>query len=208
MQTKKSPSCLKIIPILWGFLLKGNEMKNALLIIDVQNIYKTGNLAVENWQDVVSNINALIDNAQSRGDQIIYIKHQHKVDGSDAGRMFDFLGDNNELEFVEGSSDSDFIEELKLIDSAPVVIKNRYSSFINTDLQGLLKSKGIEKVTICGFMTNFCCEATARHAHDLDYFVDFMVNATGTPGTEILSPEETIKATCATLSAGYAKVIF
>ena len=64
--------------------------------------------------------------------------------------------------------------------------------------------KEIEKVVVCGFMTNFCCESTARHAHDIDYFVDFVIDAMGTPGTEELSPTETTKATIATISSGFA----
>ena len=50
------------------------------------------------------------------------------------------------------------------------------------------------------------CETTARTAHGKDYYVDFIVDATGTPGTEFLSPKQTIKATIATLSSGFAVV--
>ncbi|GHU00432.1 isochorismatase [Alphaproteobacteria bacterium] len=182
-------------------------MKNALLVIDVQNIYKNGGLAVESWSEVVGNINTLIAKTKSAGDLIVYIKHEHKADGSDAGRMFDYSGEAGDLEFVKGTRDADFIKELKMVDNAPVIVKNRYSSFVNTDLQKLLQSQGIEKLTICGFMTNMCCEATARHAHDLDYFIDFAASATGTPGTDDLSSAETIAATCATLGAGYAKIV-
>jgi nicotinamidase-related amidase len=182
-------------------------MKNALCIIDVQNIYKNGSLAVEDCLVVVDNINKLIEKSKAVGDLIIYIKHLHCADGSDAGRMFDYSGAESELEFVAGTADSEFIQELKVVENAPIIIKNRYDAFVNTDLDSLLKTNGIEKITVCGFMTNFCCESTARHAHDLDYFVDFAGTATGTPGTDDLSPKETIIATLATLFAGFARII-
>ncbi|MCL2339155.1 MAG: cysteine hydrolase [Proteobacteria bacterium] len=183
-------------------------MKNALLVIDAQQIYADleSDLFVENYAAVMENINKLITRFAANGDSVIYIKHIHKANGTDAGRMFDFAGPSDGLQFVEGTDEAEFIPELNVIPVAPVIIKNRYSSFVNTDLDNFLKSRGVEKITICGFMTNFCCEATARHAHDLDYFVDFIADATGTPGTDDLSPADTIVATCATLAAGVAAV--
>lgn len=182
-------------------------MKNALLVIDVQNIYKDGALACDNWKNVVENINELISQAKSNNDLIIYIKHIHKADGTDAGHMFDFTGDKEEIQFIDGTRDAEFIDELNVLKDSQIIIKNRYSSFVNTDLDSILKTAGVNKVTVCGFMTNFCCEMAARHAHDLDYLVDFVVSATDTPGTESLSAKEIIKATVANLETGCATII-
>jgi len=55
-------------------------------------------------------------------------------------------------------------------------------------------------------MTNFCCESTARDAHDRDYYVDFIIDATGTPGLEKLNQEQIKLVSAQTLSAGYANV--
>jgi len=183
-------------------------MKNALIVIDAQQIYSRGDsdLFVTDYAPAVENINKLIDAAQANGELVIYVRHQHAADGTDAGRMFDFAGPSDELQFVAGTPDAEFMPELKIIDGAPIIIKNRYSCFVNTDLEKLLKENGIEKVTLCGFMTNFCVDATARHAHDLDYFVDVVLDACGTPGTEELSPIDTARATAATLSNGVAVV--
>ena len=183
-------------------------MKNALLVIDAQKIYSRpdSELFVEDYASAVKNINKLISIARKNNELIIYIRHQHKSDGSDAGRMFDFAGPGSELQFVEGTSDAEFMPELNMIAGVLVIIKNRYSSFVNTGLQKLLQENKIEKITLCGFMTNFCVEATARHAHDLDYFVDVVLEACGTPGTEDLSPAETTRAAAATLASGIAVI--
>ena len=55
-------------------------------------------------------------------------------------------------------------------------------------------------------MTNFCCESTARDALDLDYYVDFVVDATGTPGTDNYDEEEIRIIVGELLSAGFANV--
>jgi ureidoacrylate peracid hydrolase len=56
-------------------------------------------------------------------------------------------------------------------------------------------------------MTNFCCESTARDAHDRDYYVDFIIDATGTPGLEKLNQEQIKLASAQTLSTGYANIL-
>lgn len=184
-------------------------MKRALLVIDVQKIYalEESSYFVKNSQTIVENINRLISRFHKQNEMIVYIKHEHNPDGSDSGRMFDFAGEVEDVEFQQNSLEAEFIDGLSIIRNAPVIIKRRYDSFLGTELNNILKENDIEKVVICGFMTNFCCESTARHAHDIDYFVDFVIDAMGTPGTELLTPEETTKATVATIESGFAVVV-
>jgi ureidoacrylate peracid hydrolase len=87
-----------------------------------------------------------------------------------------------------------------------MITKNRYSAFKNTKLHAILRRMTVERVVICGFMTNFCCESTAREALDLDYFVDFVVDATGTPGTDGMQENQIRKVVAELLGAGFARV--
>ena len=155
---------------------------------------------------VISNVNKLISKFRNENKLIVFVKHQHKQDLSDLGRMFDFAGETDETQFIENETETEFDKRLKIRKKDLVVIKTRYDAFEKTDLQSVLEKNRINKVVICGFMTNFCCETTARTAHGKDYYVDFVIDATGTPGTETLSPKQTIKATIATLSSGFAIV--
>lgn len=184
-------------------------MKRALLVIDVQKIYslESSPYYVENSDIVVNNINRLIKAFRDQDDMVVYIRHEHIPDGTDSGRMFDFTGENEGVEFQRDSVEVEFIDELCIGKDAIIITKTRYDAFLYTGLDELLKKNNIEKVVICGFMTNFCCESTARHAHDIDYYVDFVADAMGTPGTEQLSPEETAKATIATIESGFAVVV-
>ena len=120
--------------------------------------------------------------------------------------MFDFSGEKENLQFKQGLEESEFDNRLNINKDDDVVIKSRYDSFIGTNLQELLLKYKTQKVTICGFMTNFCCESTARTAHDKDYFVDFIIDATGTPETETMTSSAIIKATANTLSNGFAVI--
>lgn len=168
-------------------------MTTALLVIDVQKVY-TGSeseLYCEDSKGTVERINRLIQNFQEKEAPIFLIRHVHKADGSDLGRMFDFAGEAEEdFNFKEDSDEVDYDDALIKPAAAIEIRKNRYSAFVGTDLGRRLEKKNIQRVVICGFMTNFCCESTARDAHDRDYFVDLVIDATGTPGTDNIDEEK------------------
>lgn len=184
-------------------------MKTALLVVDVQKIYTQENseMYCENASETVLSINKLIKFFQLKNLPIFLIRHIHKQDGSDLGRMFDFTGEaEDDFNFKANTEEIEYDPDLTIPDNAIKIVKNRYSSFVGTKLHKTLQELKVEGVVICGFMTNFCCESTARDAHDLDYFVDFIVDATGTPGTENLEQDEIRNVVSQLLEEGFAVV--
>ncbi len=183
-------------------------MRSALLIIDAQKIYTQEGLSLycEDADITLHNINKLVAQFQKQDQPIVYIKHQHKEDGSDTGRMFDFAGEAEDFDFKEGSTEVAFSDGLVVDPKAKVIGKNRYSSFVGTDLEKYLREEKVDRVVVCGFMTNFCCESAARDAHDRDFYVDFIMDATGTPGIEDMDQGEVKEVVAALLSAGFATI--
>jgi len=59
-------------------------------------------------------------------------------------------------------------------DDEPVVIKHRYSGFVNTRLDSVLRTLKAETIIMTGVSTNVCVESTARHGFMLDYHVVFV----------------------------------
>jgi ureidoacrylate peracid hydrolase len=182
---------------------------SALLVIDAQKVYSLTNsrLKVANIENTIKNINKIIKYFENKNLPIIYIRHTHNPDGSDAGRMYDFSGKIKKIGFIKGSPEVEYIDDLIKVKDSPEIIKNRYNAFFNTNLANLLNKLNINHVVIVGFMTNFCCESTARDAHDRDYYVDFIIDATGTPDLEKLNQEQIKLASAQTLSAGYAHIL-
>lgn len=182
----------------------------ALLVIDVQNIYALPDspLCVPEFEASLGRINRLIEGFAAAGKPVIYVRHVHREDGRDAGRMFDFSGTAEPVGFVEGTLEAEYAPGLKMIPEGLHMTKHRYSCFEGTELEAILRSLGVKNVVICGYMTNFCCETTARSAHDKDYFVDFIADATGAPDLgEEYRQAEIIQAVCATLGAGFARIL-
>lgn len=185
-------------------------MRAALLLIDVQKVYTMPGsaLCVDGHEIAIANMNRLVRAAIEAGDRVIYVRHVHRKDGSDAGRMFDYLGTPGEIGFVEGSQEVEFDARLTQAPDALHLTKSRYSAFAGTRLHDVLQREGIGRIVVTGFMTDYCCETTARHGHDLDYYVDFVIDATGCPDASAEINQPLIKAvTSAVLSGGFARVV-
>lgn len=184
------------------------EEKRALIVIDVQKVYTDpdSELFCSDSRNTVARINKLIAYFSQQKLPIIYVRHQHNADGTDTGRLFDFNREPEEPGFLKGTPDVDYDERLVISKNLTEIVKTRYSCFQKTKLDELLKSLNVTSLTICGFMTNFCCESTAREALDRDYYVDFITDATGTPGTERLDESEVRSTVSELLSLGFARI--
>jgi len=84
--------------------------------------------------------------------------------------------------FAEGTPGAQLMPEVAAARSALVVDKTLPSSFARTGLDDWLRSRGIERLTLIGYMTQNCVESTARDASHLGYTVEVLSDATGTVG--------------------------
>jgi ureidoacrylate peracid hydrolase len=154
--------------------------RTALLVIDAQREYfdPGGALHTEHAAGILENLLALVDGARRSGVRVVWVRHVMAADGSDAGRMGDF---DDTPSFVAGTWGVEITPELVPRGDEPVVDKTRYSAFVNTRLESILKTSGVDTVVITGLMTQYCSVTTARHAHDLDYRVIFVADANAGP---------------------------
>jgi nicotinamidase-related amidase len=141
-------------------------MNTALLVIDVQNEYFTGSMPVTYPKDSLKNILRAMDHAHAIGIPVAVIRHTNLA--GTAGT------------FKKGTMNWELHDEVKQRPADILVEKNLPGSFTRTTLDAWLKSKGISRVTIAGYMTQMCCDTTARQAFHRGYGVDFLSDATGT----------------------------
>ncbi len=181
----------------------------ALLVIDAQNIYASADspLHVVSLERSLIRINALTGAFSKASLPVIYVRHLHRADGRDAGRMFDFGGIKEPVSFIDGTPEADYVPDLVIVPDALHITKRRYSCFEGTELDAILRTSGADTVVICGYMANFCCESTARAAHDRDYFVEFIADATGAPAlSDAFTEARIIAGVSTTLAAGFARI--
>lgn len=158
------------------------NMKNVLLVIDVQYEYFTGKLPVTYPEDSFQNILKAIDCANKNEIPVILIQHANTPCLLLQNQRFckhTKLGENAAT-FKKGSHEHDIHEEVLKKDYDLIIEKNLPGSFTGTELGSWLKKHNINTVTICGYMTQMCCDTTARQAMHMDYNVEFLSDATGT----------------------------
>jgi isochorismate hydrolase len=149
---------------------KVNLKQAGLLVIDMQNFF--GRIA----QPVLGNILRVVQACRKRNISIIFTQHGHTDPERDGGVLGEWWGQM----IVNGTEDWKFLPEIKIEPKDIVLPKKRYSAFFETDLDKILRSKGIQDLIISGVMTNLCCETTARDAFMRDYRVFFLIDGTAT----------------------------
>jgi ureidoacrylate peracid hydrolase len=150
----------------------------ALLVVDVQNDFASPKgSAAQRGDDVsasvamVPRLTRLIDEARRVGLTVVYIRTTHS-EWTDTPSWLYRKSQHKTLNTCrEGTWGAEFYDGISPLPSERIVIKHRYSAFINTDLNTVLKAKGIESVLVTGIATNVCVETTARDAYMFDYYV-------------------------------------
>src|SRR3972149_11637390 len=150
----------------------------ALIVIDVQNDFVSPEgSAGKRGEDAsaaiatIPNLTRLIDVARRVGLTIVYIRTTHSEWTDPPSWIYRSSQKNGLNTCREGTWGAEFYEGISPLASERVVIKHRYSAFINTDLNTVLKARGIQSVLVTGVATNVCVETTARGAYTFDYYV-------------------------------------
>ncbi len=139
-------------------------MKRALLVIDVQLEYFTGKMPVTYPDGSMANILSAMDAATAAQLPVIVIQHTAPPQSP---------------VFAKGSEGWKLHPEIERR-TAMVIEKNLPGSFTGTELENILRSAGVDTVVIAGYMTQMCCDTTARQAMHLGFKVEFLSDATGT----------------------------
>ena len=137
---------------------------STLILIDCQNTYTRGVLALDGVEAALDEAAALLDRARSAGIPIIHIQHD---DGP--GSLYDIQG-------VSGAIVSRVVPRA----GESVVVKNYPNSFVATDLEQRLRAGSAENLVIAGFMTHMCVNSTARGAFNLGFAPTVVAGATAT----------------------------
>ncbi len=85
---------------------------------------------------------------------------------------------------AKGGWDYQLVDALAPQPGDLVVPKTRYSGFFNTNIDSLLRARGIRNIVFTGIATNVCVESSLRDAFHLEYFGIVLHDATHQAGPE------------------------
>ena len=180
--------------------------QTALIVVDMQNAYasKEGYLDkagfdISGTQQVIAKTAEAIAIARKAGLTIIFFQNGWDPDYVEAGgpgspnwyksNALKTMRKNPKIMgtlLAKGSWDYALVDELTPQDGDIVIAKTRYSGFCNTNLDGILRSRGINTIVLTGIATNVCVESTLRDAFFLEYFGVVLADATNQAGSDAI----------------------
>jgi nicotinamidase-related amidase len=135
-----------------------------LLIIDAQNEYLDGKLALPGVRPALAALGQLLARARQVAAPVVHVQHRGR-----AGGLFDLEGHGGAI-----------IAALQPIGGEPLVQKPLPNAFAQTELDAVLKKLARPQLVIAGFMTHMCVSSTARAALDLGYKATVAADAAAT----------------------------
>jgi len=155
---------------------------SALLVIDMQRYFleEGSHACVPTGRAVLENIGKLVAHFREKDLPVIYTRHAY-LDDEPAGVMDKWWSDN----IRESDPLSEIAPDIKPAMGDVVLRKTRYSAFVGTGLEKMLRSADINSLLITGVMTHLCCESTARDAFMRDFDVYFVIDGTASSDEDL-----------------------
>jgi nicotinamidase-related amidase len=143
----------------------------ALLVIDVQNEYVTGDLPIEypEVQTSLANIGRAMDAARAAGVPVAVVQNF-----APAGSPI----------FARGTPGAELHPVVASRERDHLIVKDLPSAFTGTDLADWLAARQIDTLTVVGYMTHNCDASTINHAVHAGLAVEFLEDATGSVSYE------------------------
>lgn len=170
--------------------LRINPSETAVIVVDMQNAYATeggycdlAGFDVAGAQGAIGQTKKVLDAARAAGCTVIYFQNGWDPDYFEAGgRGSPNWHKSNALKHMrqtpdlagtllaKGTWDYAIVDGLRPRPGDILIPKTRYSGFFNTNVDSVLRARGIRNLVFTGVATNVCVESSLRDAFHLEYF--------------------------------------
>jgi nicotinamidase-related amidase len=166
-----------------------------LVLIDLQNEYRAGPLALPGVDAAVAAAAALLSGVRAAGGRVVHVAHAGRPGGA----------------FDRAQGRGAFVEAVTPRAGEAVVEKGAVSAFHRTDLAAHLPAPGEATLIVVGLMTHNCVSSTVRVAGDLGHTVVVAHDACATralpgPGGGVVDAEILNRAALAGLGDRFARL--
>jgi ureidoacrylate peracid hydrolase len=170
----------------------------AVIVIDMQNAYASAggyvDLAgfnISGAAGVIGRVAQVLTTARQARVQVVYLQNGWDADYVEAGtpsspnwhksNALKTMRKRPELAgqlLARGGWDYELVDALSPQPGDIRVHKTRYSAFFNSQLDSILRARGIRTLVFVGIASNVCVESTLRDAFHLEYFSVMLGDAT------------------------------
>lgn len=151
---------------------------SAVIVIDVANDFvNPGGIIAEaggpdyqtRAKSIVGPLARLLDAARAAGVTVVYATDAHGAGDHELGKF--------PPHSMKGTWNAEIVRELAPQPGDVVIEKTTYSPFVCTDLDGVLRSRGIERLYVTGLHTDCCVRHTSGDAFQRGYDLVWVTDA-------------------------------
>ena len=186
--------------------LRVSPHDTAVIVIDMQNAYASpggyvdlAGFDIAGASGVIGRIGQVLDTARAAGMPVIYLQNGWDADYVEAGgpgspnwhksNALKTMRARPELSgklLARGGWDYELVDALKPQPGDITLAKTRYSAFFNSQLDSVLRARGIRNLVFVGIASNVCVESTLRDGFHLEYFGVMLEDATHHLGPDFI----------------------
>jgi ureidoacrylate peracid hydrolase len=178
--------------------LRLKPSETAVIVVDMQNAYASvggyidiAGFDVSGAPPAIAKTRTVLDAARAAGVTVIFFQNGWDKEYQEAGttgspnwhksNALKTMRARPELAgtlLAKGTWDYAIVDELQPQPGDIVIPKTRYSGFFNTNIDSVLRARGIRNLVFTGIATNVCVESSLRDAFHLEYFAVVLEDAT------------------------------
>jgi len=186
--------------------LRLKPSETAIIVVDIQNAYASpgGYLDIAGFDisgapAAIAKTKTVLDAARAAGVTVIFFQNGWDPDYTEAGttgspnwhksNALKTMRARPELAgtlLAKGTWDYAIVDELTPKPGDIVIPKPRYSGFFNTNIDSVLRARGIRTLVFTGVATNVCVESSLRDAFHLEYFAVMLEDAVHHAGPDFV----------------------
>jgi ureidoacrylate peracid hydrolase len=186
--------------------LRLKPSETAVIVVDIQNAYASAGgyidiagFDISGAPSAIAQTKIALDAARAAGLTVIYFQNGWDPDYVEAGtpgspnwhksNALKTMRARPELKgtlLAKGTWDYAIVDALQPQPGDIVIPKTRYSGFFNTNIDSVLRARGIRNLVFTGIATNVCVESSLRDAFHLEYFAVVLEDATHHAGPDFV----------------------
>jgi biuret amidohydrolase len=152
-----------------------------LVVVDMQEggglpSAETGIAVMPGHAARVKHAERLVAAARAAGVPVVFFQEVHRRSGVDFGRELD---GTEGVHCVEGQPGTELEQSLRPQAGEIHIVKRRYSGFIGTDFEIVLRGLGVSTLILIGGLTDVCVHYTFADAHQRDYHARVVADCCG-----------------------------
>ena len=167
--------------------MKKRKDRYALAIVDMQNdfVLPDASFCIAGAFNTIPRIQKVLEAFRKAQWPVFHIVREHRDDGMDVEsiRAEHFL--KNTKYAIPGTKGCEIVEALEPQKGEYRIVKKRFSAFMQTEFDFVLRRLGINHLVICGTQYPVCIRTTVFDAIAYGYEVTVLIDATSAQTSEV-----------------------